>query len=747
MAWQIISIFLIMILLLIELNVSLSQTLNASFAQNQKDSIDTSISKNVWNISSVNNEIPSSQIADLFYKAFANFTVSRTNNSACRIQTELYIKHLKNHSYWATQMADSWSRYPTGILVGNNYQMGVYDECTDVKFPIRGQYCLSDITLYTSSSSNHSIDIQNAYNAYNNSWDQILRWVEHPNQMPRNNLKFGICVPESCKALDVQNSLQFSLDQVFFPKKIKAIAFVDPILCSISTDLYPYTTGYYLTSATFCVLCLICCMATSVHFISLFKKENKKNANKSNGILHSFSFIKNGKELLSYDKDNILNIMNGFKLLIMIFLLFGHRYMYMVGMPLSYPKDLETTYTDGPDILLTSMNLVDPYFFMSGFLVYTMLYSTLSGNGSFSYKLFIPIIYRIIRMMPGYIAVIVFTAQLLPHFGDGPFWKQKTWDEANICKDYWWTNILFINNFIDVKYQCLIVSWYVACDIHFYVVGVILLYIHTKNQKVGLGIIIVLIFLSLAMPFYITLITKSDGIVKVDIPFLKNPRSSLTFNKSYRPSYTRATPFFIGLAINFLVKKLNEKKFKMSYTVVYFGTLAFTIIGLWAQFYGVHFYNKLRPYNLLENALYASVSHCTWTLLASWIVICYFTSSYGPLAKILNNRFVVPLGRLSYCVFLVNLTVMTISSSTERLPIHFTYINLINYCMHDIFKSYLIGALLYFTIDAPISDLIKIVFGRKQNYRKSNENNKTQENTCSPEDTQNETVVIQSTRL
>lgn len=45
------------------------------------------------------------------------------------------------------------------------------------------------------------------------------------------------------------------------------------------------------------------------------------------------------------------------------------------------------------------------------------------------------------------------TAHIVPHLGDGPLWPQKTWDEAEKCKKYWWTNLLFISNLIDVKYQ------------------------------------------------------------------------------------------------------------------------------------------------------------------------------------------------------------------------------------------------------------------------------------------------------
>ncbi|XP_050533851.1 nose resistant to fluoxetine protein 6-like isoform X2 [Daktulosphaira vitifoliae] len=624
--------------------------------------------------------------------------------------------------------------------------MGVYDECIDVEYPIHGQYCLADIKLYASTKRNFSVSPLQVSKNLENAWDEILGWVDHPNQMSRNVLKFGICIPESCKALDLENSLQSTLDQVFLPENVKAIASVNPIMCSLGKDLYPYTRGYYTTSGVFLIFGLTCCVATIVHIKYLFKIK-KKDPIQCNGILQSFSIIKNGNELLLFDKDNVLNIFNGFKFVVMLFILFGHRFMHLIGTPQSYPKDFEIIYVNGPAILLTSMNLVDPYFFMSGFLAYKMLYPTLIGKGSFFYKIFMPIIYRIVRMLPGYIVVMAFTAQLLPHFGNGPFWQQKTWNEANLCKDYWWTNILFINNFIDVKYQCLIISWYVTCDVHFYILGVIILYSYIQNRKWGIGMLLLLICLSLILPFYITFITKLDGVLKVNIPFLENPRSSMTFNKIYRPSYLRATPFLVGIAIAFLVEKLKETKFKMSYKVVFIGTFFITVIGLWAQFYGAIFYKKTKLYDPVENALYASVSHCTWTVLACWLAVCHFTTGYGPLTKILSNRLVVPLGRLSYCVFLVNLTVMTISAGSQRLPTHFSFSSLINICIYDIFKSYLVGALLYFTIDAPLSDLIKAAFGRRKTQFKSKEKSIHHENVLNQKNTKIETIVVESARL
>jgi len=46
--------------------------------------------------------------------------------------------------------------------------------------------------------------------------------------------------------------------------------------------------------------------------------------------------------------------------------------------------------------------------------------------------------------------------------------------------------------------------------------------------------------------------------------FLENPRTSTTFNESYRASHMRAMPFFTGVAMSLIVNKLKETKKKLS---------------------------------------------------------------------------------------------------------------------------------------------------------------------------------------
>lgn len=48
--------------------------------------------------------MPAPWAADMFYRALANFTVHEdVGTAACRKQTQMYLRHLKNNTYWAVK--------------------------------------------------------------------------------------------------------------------------------------------------------------------------------------------------------------------------------------------------------------------------------------------------------------------------------------------------------------------------------------------------------------------------------------------------------------------------------------------------------------------------------------------------------------------------------------------------------------------------------------------------------------------
>ncbi|XP_026815118.1 nose resistant to fluoxetine protein 6-like isoform X3 [Rhopalosiphum maidis] len=657
--------------------------------------------------------LPDPWIPDLFYRALSDFSVKNVGSTACRTQSDMYDRHLRNYTSWAVRMSESWNRYPIGLLAGNTYQMGIYDECVDVRHPVIGQYCLSDIKLIPLAGKDYSFNRTEDLDDFGNinAWKTVLGWGDYMDKVQRNRLLLGICIPNSCSALDLQTALQNELDRVFMPEMLKAIVKVDPIMCTVSGDMYPYDTSFYLTSITFLVLVLICCGTTLYHFIRISYNKNPKETTcdyKSVGLFcETFSIIDSSKALLKFDKDNELNSLYGFKVLMMMAILLGHRLFYSFGNHISNPKFVESIIFNGPDSLLTIGNLVDPFFFVSGFLMYLNISRSFQKVEAGYKKITSLIINRMLRMLPAYCAMMAITAHIVPHLGDGPLWPKVIWEEAEICKNYWWTNLFFISNFIDVKYGCLVINYYVSCDVQFFVVGGIIIYVYTKNTKYGIRLLATILSLSAFLPFLVTILTKRFGIDIFYLPYLENIRIYISLNKSYRLSYMRAMPFLGGLTTSIIVEKLKEKKTKFSRITVYGGTLIVSVICIRAQLYGAKFYTWQRPYYPLEHALYKVVNNCVWTVWCMWCSICLFTSGYGLFSYVLNNKLVVVLGRLSFSVFIVNITVLMMSNSSLRLPSYHSINSLIDTWISDTFKCYLLALALYLVVEAPFDKIIK----------------------------------------
>ncbi|KAF0764804.1 nose resistant to fluoxetine protein 6-like isoform X2 [Aphis craccivora] len=187
-------------------------------------------------------------------------------------------------------------------------------------------------------------------------------------------------------------------------------------------------------------------------------------------------------------------------------------------------------------------------------------------------------------------------------------------------------------------------------------------------------------------------------------------RNVIWLNESYRPSYMRATPFFGGLVMSVVNEKLKEKKVKFSQIVVHSGIIAIFTLTFWAQFYGTVFYERNRPYYPLEHALYSIITHSTWPVAGIWITMSYFTSGYGILNNVFNNRIFTIMGKLTYSVSLVNITFLLLSQSSQKLPIHMTSKYLFDSWLSDAFMCFLISIILYLVVEEPFRKLTGKLF-------------------------------------
>ena len=57
--------------------------------------------------------------------------------------------------------------------------------------------------------------------------------------------------------------------------------------------------------------------------------------------------------------------------------------------------------------------------------------------------------YVFFRLTPPYMLILMTYVSLYPYTGSGPMWK-KDGMEVNYCKNSWWYNFLYINNFVSI---------------------------------------------------------------------------------------------------------------------------------------------------------------------------------------------------------------------------------------------------------------------------------------------------------
>lgn len=70
-------------------------------------------------------------------------------------------------------MWDASAKQAVGLLSGNRYQLGDFDECLQVAKPIKAQYCLVDIKLDVPSQYSYVDPLAREYDPLLPAWHKI----------------------------------------------------------------------------------------------------------------------------------------------------------------------------------------------------------------------------------------------------------------------------------------------------------------------------------------------------------------------------------------------------------------------------------------------------------------------------------------------------------------------------------------------------------------------------------------------
>lgn len=144
----------------------------------------------------------------------------------------------------------------------------------------------------------------------------------------------------------------------------------------------------------------------------------------------------------------------------------------------------------------------DPFLMLSGMLTAYSLFNKLQKSGKINiWKEYIS---RYLRIIPSFAFLIVFCTYILPLMSNGPLWNLVVAHHADICKQNWWRNLLFIHNWFGFSNMCLTHTHHLGIDNELFWTAPFLIIALYKWPKKALNGIVILALLSTVARFYVT---------------------------------------------------------------------------------------------------------------------------------------------------------------------------------------------------------------------------------------------------
>ncbi|XP_055548848.1 O-acyltransferase like protein isoform X2 [Wyeomyia smithii] len=428
-------------------------------------------------------------------------------------------------------------------------------------------------------------------------------------------------------------------------------------------------------------------------------------------ILLCFAVGPNSKTILSVDRANedSITCVHGLRVYSLLWTIMVHTYLqlFAVGENRYGRKITERSFTY--QVVGNATFSVDTFFFISGVLVVVLFFRTTKKindkNDERPYiryrkliqtisRIFLSILYRFLRLTPAYLFVIILNELALKWTYGRSVFTPGIIDHIT-CHNYWWRNILYINNWYPFSEMCMIWSWYLANDMQFYIIAIIALSFAVRYFKTTAFIMLLLMACSWITSIFISI--KFNYSYKVAEPFE-------SFDILYDKPWQRITPYLMGMVTGYIYyfKKTPPKVSSIVNILLWACSLA-TIFGL---VFGVWKGTLSVP----ETALYVSLGHTAWGAALVWITLSCCWGYASIVNRILSYRGLYPLSRLSYCAYLLHPVIMMVTSFQMEAPMHLQHVMVVTVFFGNAVISFILSFFVSIVFEAPVIKLLKIAF-------------------------------------
>ena len=631
---------------------------------------------------------------------------------------------------------DSFGKVGAGILTGNVAYLGYYDQCIDIG---NTDYCRFpfEVTLTTTTvSSAASVTIP---------------------------VEIGMCFPSSCNAMDFYNLFS---NVAFYSKSvidINAITYAVNVMASMeyTAVLCPWRdlrwTNSSIAVLTVCVLLIVLVIIGTTVDASLWligdvlpklhlpetepqkavtypttcncevkhsineDEPHAKHKPKTSQTVTEKHFVEFIKDLMlsfslyrtipaimaTHQPASAVTSINGIRVISMFWIILGHTFALGNLHPHYGFKNIqeisETVYKHFFFQVVSNIDFaVDSFFVLSGVLLsYLSIKEIDRHQGKFPFLSFY--VHRLLRLSPAYYLSVFLQFKVLPHVGSGPLWFV---DDVSNCEKYWFTNILYINNFYPTLMfnSCHIPTWYLANVMQFFIISPVFLLLLHHCWKIGFATIGGTMLASIAI------IGILAGIKNLNANLLQG---DMLTNMSiiYEKPYCRINAYFIGILLGFVLYKEWKVRSNLWILVCFYSLMWIIAISCCLTIvFGQYKTWNGHPFTKAENIMYLMFSRTVYSTGVALMIYSCHNGFGGAINKFLSCSFWVPLSHLNFTAYLFHAMVITLMYRTMRFQFIYTDWLLIILFAATVVLSYSLAFIIAVTLEYPVVNIENAVY-------------------------------------
>uniref|UniRef100_A0A6P4EQ16 Nose resistant to fluoxetine protein 6-like isoform X1 n=1 Tax=Drosophila rhopaloa TaxID=1041015 RepID=A0A6P4EQ16_DRORH len=604
-----------------------------------------------------------------FTEYFQNVTLERLGVSDSEVPNQKDLQCLTDmaalmngfstNQYWALKMIDSWGSIPSGILTGNTFDLGYFDECLSINKvisstqKISGKYCF----------------------------------------LIANSMRIATCFPASCSSTQMDIFVEQLLQKFLNFNSSSLSMKISEASCQTS-DGEPWDG---LTIFTIVLLSVMGGLVTVFTFYDYFLC---KDQDQVPALVKAFSARANSRSLFrivpSKSNPNVIECLNGIRCMSLIWVIFSHEFIFTLKAPNLNTAEL-FSWAGEPfaSFVVHGYFSVDSFFVLGGLLVSMIALRSMDKSGGKLNPLMM-YLHRIIRILPVVaIAILIYTT-MMPVVSGGPMFKSG-YHGKEYCEKGWFWTLLFVQNYavLDI---CLDHTWYLAVDMQLYIISpILLLSIYKWGKKAASGIAVLVVLLSGCL-FATQMVNHYSLLIKNT-----SDDDGVPNKKLYLATHTHAAPWLIGFLFGYFLHLNRGKKFQLSWLAVWSGwilSLAMLFTSIFALYPAAKW--TAPPLSTLEESLYYTLTRLAWPMAICWVIFACM-QGYGGLANsFLSTPLWQPLSRLSYSVYIWHMFVQEVNSRNVRTNTHFSTYSRLEHFWFDLGFTVLMSYLLYLIIEAPL---------------------------------------------